>query len=314
MSDPAIMRTHVDAFLNYLSVERGASAHTLNAYRSDLGQFLEYAGNSRTANLIESRSEHSDEHGLKSGLVAGYLEDLSDRGYTASTRARKIAALKSLFKFMKAEGVIDENPVDAIRSPRIGRSLPKALAVEQITELLDEVAKDKTSAGVRDSAMLELMYAGGFRVSELVGLDIRDVDLDEMTVRCTGKGAKERLVPIHPDAIDIIRHYIRHVRGGLENNKSGAALFLNQRGARLTRQGFWLRLKESARRTGIEETLTPHTLRHTFATHLLHGGASLRHVQDLLGHASIATTQIYTHLTTEHVRREYEAAHPRADA
>lgn len=169
--------------------------------------------------------------------------------------------------------------------------------------------------------MLELLYASGLRVSELVGLDIRDVDFEAMTVRCVGKGAKERLIPLHEEAVAVLETYLARVRPRLARAATGAtdapepekgALFLNTRGGRITRQGFWLRLRSYAGRAGITTKLTPHTLRHSFATHLLRGGASLRHVQELLGHASIATTQIYTHLTNDHVRQEYRRAHPRA--
>jgi integrase/recombinase XerD len=161
--------------------------------------------------------------------------------------------------------------------------------------------------------MLELLYACGLRVSELVGLDVRDVDLEQLTVRCFGKGSRERVIPLYEQAAQAVAHYLEIGRPKLASARSDDALFPGRRGSRLTRQGFWLRLRRLAARAGIDTRLTPHTLRHSFATHLLHGGASLRHVQELLGHSSIATTQIYTHLTSAHVRREYDKAHPRAE-
>ncbi len=303
------MQEQVEIFLNYLSVERGVSVHTLSAYRNDLEQLADFLGESapnvQWANVDEGR-------------LTPYLRDLEERGYSNSTRSRKIASLKSFFKFLKAEGIAESNPAERIRSPRSGPTLPKALSIEQVERLLEEVGGETSPEGVRDQAMLELLYASGLRVSELVGLDIRDIDFEGMTVRCIGKGAKERIVPLHEEAIAVLGAYITMTRPRLENasvqgpDDAVNALFLNTRGRRITRQGFWLRLRAYAGRAGISAKLTPHTLRHSFATHLLRGGASLRHVQELLGHASIATTQIYTHLTNEHVRQEYRRAHPRA--
>ncbi len=220
--------------------------------------------------------------------------------------------MRSLFRFLKEERMVASNPTDDLRSPRVGRSLPRALRPEEVDRLLAGAAGDSLPDGLRDCAMLELMYACGLRVSELVGLDLGSVDLDSGTVRCFGKGARERVVPLHDTAVSAIERYLVRGRPALASPRSGDAIFLNRKGQRLTRQGFWLRLQRCATAAGIESRITPHMLRHSFATHLLHGGASLRHVQELLGHASISTTQIYTHLTSEHVRREYDRAHPRA--
>ena len=299
------MREAVESFLDYLTVERGVSRHTLSAYASDLGQF---------ADFVATRSGRTG--GVKAadpGDFAAFADDMEARGYSPSTRARKIAALKSLFRFLKDEGVVDSNPTEHVRTPRVGRALPKALSVEQVDRLLDATASDGSPEGLRDGAMLELLYACGLRVSELVGLDMRDVDLEQLTVRCIGKGSRERLIPLYEQAASAVTRYLEGGRPHLATAKSDNALFLSRRSSRITRQGFWLRLRRMAARAGIEARLTPHTLRHSFATHLLHGGASLRHVQELLGHSSIATTQIYTHLTSAHVRREYDRAHPRAE-
>ncbi len=199
-----------------------------------------------------------------------------------------------------------------LSSPRIGRSLPKSLTLEEVDRLLEEVSKGHGQETLRDKAMLELLYATGMRVSELVSLNLGDVNLREGYVRCLGKGSKERLIPIHESAIEAVKEYVESGRPALPYSKKEEGLFLNRRRERLTRQGFWLILKGYATQAGISTKITPHTIRHSFATHLLRGGAPLRHVQELLGHASITTTQIYTHLASEHMREEYNKAHPRA--
>ncbi len=296
------MHTAIESFLNYLSVERGMSPHTLAAYLSDLGQLAEFLASTGVHDWADVTPDDA----------AGFMDDLNERSYAGSTKARKVAAMRSLFRFLKEERMVASNPTDELRSPRVGRPLPKALRPEEVDRLLTGAAGDSQPDGLRDYAMLELMYACGLRVSELVGLDLGHVDLDSGTVRCFGKGAKERVVPLHDTAVSAIERYLVSGRPELALPRSGDALFLNRKGQRLTRQGFWLRLQRCATAAGIESRITPHMLRHSFATHLLHGGASLRHVQELLGHASISTTQIYTHLTNEHVRREYDRAHPRA--
>ena len=299
------MREDVKRFLEYMTVERGVSPNTLVAYRNDLNQLTEYLETSHP----EDNFGWSEVVGE---IMTSYLLRLHDQGYSDTTRARKVASAKSLFGYLLDEGVISKDPTENLSSPRIGRSLPEALTVEEVEELLRSVSRGDTPDVKRDQGMLELLYASGLRVTELVSLDIDDVDLEQGSVRCYGKGAKERVIPIHQNAVDVIKVYLEHGRPHISNQKSGATLFLNRRGERLTRQGFWLILKGHAKRAGIEKKITPHTLRHSFATHLLRGGAPLRHVQELLGHASITTTQVYTHLTSEHVRSEYDKAHPRA--
>jgi len=299
------MREDVKRFLDYMTVERGVSPNTLVAYRNDLNQLTEY---------LET-SHPEDNFGWEEvvgEIMTSYLLRLHDRGYSDTTRARKVASAKSLFGYLLDEGVISKDPTENLSSPRIGRSLPEALTVEEVEELLRSVSRGDTPDVKRDQGMLELLYASGLRVTELVSLDIDDVNLEQGSVRCYGKGAKERVIPIHQNAVDVIKVYLADGRPHISNQKSGPSLFLNRRGERLTRQGFWLILKGHAKRAGIEKKITPHTLRHSFATHLLRGGAPLRHVQELLGHASITTTQVYTHLTSEHVRSEYDKAHPRA--
>ncbi len=314
------MLAELETFLNYLAVERGSSGHTLAADRNDLSALAEFLANQHQA--PSSWSSVTEQH------VRTFLEDLNERGYAASTRSRKIAAARSFFKFMKDERIIEDNPLAEVRQPRAGQSLPKALSLDDVDQLLETASNAGTAEEARDAAMVELMYAAGLRVSELVGLDLRDVDLDAGTVRTVGKGSRERIIPIYDTAVESVSEYVTFSRPSQvrpENQRirrpSNArvphklgenALFLNHRGGRITRQAFWLRLNRLATRAGISSKITPHMLRHSFATHLLHGGASLRHVQELLGHSSIATTQIYTHLTDEHVRNEYAKAHPRA--
>ena len=296
------MQESVDRFLSYLTVERGVSLNTIAAYKNDLVQLLDF---------VESETSATGWERVDAPSLTGYALHLHERGYSDSTRARKLASAKSFFSFQLEEGAITRDPTENLSSPRMGRSLPDTLTVEEVDTLLS-APNGESPADLRDRAMLELLYATGMRVGELVSLDLGDVDLEQSFVRCFGKGAKERLVPIHSQAIDAMRAYLADGRPGIVKRHSAQAAFLNLRGSRLGRQGFWLILKRLAARCGIERKITPHTLRHSFATHLLRGGAPLRHVQELLGHASITTTQVYTHLTSEHVRTEYESAHPRA--
>ena len=299
------MRESIDRFLSYMMVERGVSPNTVAAYRNDLGQLAEFVG---------ERAPDSETRGwsaVDAHMIASYLLELHSRGYSDTTRARKVASAKSLFAFLIEEGVVDTDPMDNVSSPKLGRSLPDTLTVDEVDALLSAPTGDSPAAD-RDRAMLELLYASGIRVGELVSLNLDDISLDQGAIRCFGKGSKERMVPIHDRAADVLRAYLGRGRPALAKAQSGAALFLNRRGKRLSRQGFWLVLKRWAEQSGIRKRVTPHTLRHSFATHLLRGGAPLRHVQELLGHASITTTQVYTHLTSEHVRTEYAKAHPRA--
>ena len=298
------MLTEIDTFVNYLAVERGLSTHTQAAYRNDL---------SALATFLTRKDDPSPSwNAIEERAIRDFLDDLDNRGYALSTKSRKIASAKSFFNFLKTEGVIRNNPMDEVRQPRSGQVLPKTLSIDEVDQLLNPNARMNSTEEVRDGAMVELMYAAGLRVSELVGLNIRDVDLDIGTVRTLGKGSKERIIPIYETAIQSIGEYIAFTRPTHARNQKEEALFLNRRGGRLTRQAFWLRLRKLSVKVGISTKITPHMLRHSFATHLLHGGASLRHVQELLGHSNIATTQIYTHLTDAYVRNEYAKAHPRA--
>ena len=301
------MKQDINSFLNYLAVEKGFSENTTAAYQNDLYQLADFA------------REETAKHGLMPTWVnfsrqdmLSYLLNLKERGYAATTQARKVAATKSFFSFMLAEGKIKNNPTENISSPRVGKSLPDAISISQVRQLIDQPAKLSTPEAKRDRAMLELLYASGMRVSELVSLNLGDVDTKGGCVRCFGKGNKERLIPIYPQAAKAVEEYVTAVRPQLAHSDTELALFLNQRGDRLTRQGLWQILKAYAKSAGLGKQVTPHTLRHSFATHMLSGGADLRYVQEMLGHANISTTQIYTHLTSEHIRRTYDRAHPRA--
>ena len=301
------MREDIDKFLNYLTVEKGFSENTVAAYHNDLYQLVSFAEEEAT-----KRDFTPSWAGFNRQLMLSYLLNLKERGYAATTTARKVAAARSFFGFMVAEGRVRDNPTQNISSPKVGKSLPKPISISQVCLLLEQPTKLSTLEAKRDRAMLELLYASGMRVSELVSLNLGDVDTKDGYVRCFGKGHKERLIPIHERSALAVEEYITETRPQLARGSDKEALFLNLRGERLTRQGFWQILKGYAKSANLGAEITPHTLRHSFATHMLNGGADLRSVQELLGHANISTTQVYTHLTTEHVRRTYEKSHPRA--
>ncbi len=303
------MEDRIGHFLHFLSAEKGASDNTIAAYRNDLSQFHLYLS---TINL-NGRAQ-TDWTRINKDVIINYVQELKERRYAEASVARKVAAMKSFFQFLQAEGAIQGNPTESLEAPRVGKTLPRPLTVQQIDELLEQPCKRKTPEASRDQAMLELLYATGLRVTELVSLDMESITLDPKTpsARCLGKGAKERSVPMNEHAFRALVSYLNEGRPRLVKAKPECALFVNRRGDRLTRQGFWLILKQYAKEAGIQGTVTPHSLRHSFATHMLRGGAPLRSVQELLGHANISTTQVYTQITDEHVRRVYEAAHPRA--
>jgi integrase/recombinase XerD len=301
------MKEDIDSFLNYLSVEKGFSENTIAAYHNDLYQFL---------NFVEEQSRREgwspEWSSVNRSLLLSYILNLKQRNYASTTIARKTAAAKSMVHFLLQEDIIDKDPTENLGSPKVGKSLPKPISVQQVRALLDQPSKLSTPESKRDRAMLELLYASGMRVSELVSLDVSNVNFNPGYVRCIGKGSKERLIPIYPKAVDRVRDYLENARPRLLRSDEENALFLNRCGERLTRQGLWQILKGYAREAGLGDAITPHTLRHSFATHMLNGGADLRLVQEMLGHANISTTQIYTHLTSEHIREVYQRSHPRA--
>ena len=316
----------ISSFLQHLIVEKGFSRNTSDAYRNDLGQFwkfLQDQPNEQVNELPNGNGNGATSESTRAtftwatvdiNVLNLYLQDLRVRkGYRDTTTARKVASIKSFFGFLSENSIIAEDPTEALGSPRVGRVLPKFLSEEDVTSLLDTAYKSGTNEGQRDAVIMELLYATGLRVGELVAVNLQDVDLSEAYIRCMGKGSKERLVYLHAKALEELRRYLREARIALlGHRRTEQALFVNHRGERLTRQWVWTILKTYAQKADIDRNITPHTLRHSFATHLLQRGASLRHVQELLGHSSISTTQVYTHLTSGFVQKEYARSHPRA--
>jgi integrase/recombinase XerD len=298
-----LMQQQLEQFLDYLTVERGLSTNTTAAYRTDLEQFVQFTN---------ERNQRMWSEVTRDDLVS-FLIFLKEKRYATSTVARRTAAIKSFFDYLVAENIVVINPTEHLDSPKVDRFLPKAITVTQVDELLELPLTANGPEGLRDKAMLELLYATGMRVSELVALNVSDVDMVAQHVRCIGKGNKERMLPIAGTATTAIEEYLDMGRSQIGRSPEEKALFLNHRGKRLTRQGFWLILKGYAEQLGLHD-LTPHTLRHSFATHMLSNGADLRAVQELLGHASISTTQIYTQVSTDRLHKVYDKSHPRAKA
>ncbi|MBI3636343.1 MAG: tyrosine recombinase XerC [Candidatus Rokubacteria bacterium] len=300
-------------FLRYLSVEKDVSPHTLRSYRSDLTQFLTFVAKTVDRGAV-SRGGIGGAAPLISNVdqrdVRGYLAHLHARGLEPSSIARQLAAIRSWGRFLVRRGVIPRNPAVLVRGPRPPRKLVSFLPIDEAKSLLEAPAPTGSDAG-RDRAILELLYASGLRVSELTGLDVEHVDLDERTVRVLGKGRKERIVPFGAPAGRALTSYLEHRRGGARGARSGP-LFVSSRGARLGPRTVFAMVRRRARAAGITRRVSPHTLRHTFATHLLDAGADLRMIQELLGHASLSTTQRYTHVGSEQLMKVYDRAHPRA--
>lgn len=295
------MSEHLARFLHYLRVERGASSHTQDAYSRDLRQLIDFA-RKRGYSLHETLGEN--------GLLA-FAQHLRQQGLAEVSIERKLCAARAFTRFLRQEGVLPEETVAPVATFRLPRKLPNALSRQEVEKLLS-LPDTRTPIGLRDKAMLELAYAAGLRVSEVVGLRLQDVDLHEGFVRVFGKRAKERWVPFGDGAKSALESYLQIARPRLLGKRSEDYLFLSERGTPLSRTQFWLRLKQYAQRAGISRPVSPHTLRHSFAVHLLQGGADLRAVQEMLGHTSINTTQIYTRVSIEHLREVYRKHHPRA--
>lgn len=296
------MEQQINFFLDYLSVERGLADNTIVSYRFDLKQFQAFC-NRRKIVAVE---------GVDRAVVLNYLLELKQKKRSPATLHRHLAALKAFFRFLVEEGVSTVNPTANLESPSLKTKLPGVLDQEEVVLLLEQPHLEKP-AGIRDRAMLELMYATGMRVTELVSLDLGHVDCRQGYVRCLGKGSKERIIPMGSLARYYVQIYLERGRSKITANRATTnALFLNLRGRRLTRQGFWKIIKKYAVQAGLSGDIRPHTLRHSFATHLLENGADLRSVQELLGHADITTTQIYTHITDDRLRETYNHSHPRA--
>jgi integrase/recombinase XerD len=293
-------------FLAYLEFERGLSRNTLEAYRTDLLQY---------GRFLEERGVSAVEAGPRdvSDFLAGLAAGSNDPGKPASpaTVHRKAACLRSFYRHLRREGVRESDPAASLSPPRRGRKLPQVLTRGEVERLLSQ-PKGTEPAALRDRALLELMYACGLRASEAIGLEVGDVDLEERVLRARGKGSKERIVPIGGTAATAVRIYLERGRPAVVKGASQPALFVNFRGGSLTRQGLYKIVRRHAETAGLGDRMSPHTLRHTFATHLLAGGCDLRSVQEMLGHADVATTQLYTHLSSQRLKEVYFKAHPRA--
>jgi integrase/recombinase XerD len=290
------MQDAVDRFLLVLETERGFSGNTISAYRNDLAQFVAYLKEPPVEDRQAPIAQWSE---LTDGHLAVYLLFLRGRDYASSTVARKTAAIKSFCHFLLGEGVMRADPAANMASPKVDKYVPRAITPDEVARLLEQPARHAAAnrpEGLRDQAMLETLYSTGMRVSELVALDLDDVEPQRALIRCTGKAGRQRTVPLRASAVEAVNRYLADGRPSLVLSDN-PALFLNHRGSRLTRQGFWLILKSYAQQAEIGD-ITPHTLRHSFATHALRHGAELRDVQQLLGHVSISTTQVYRRLVT----------------
>ncbi|MEP9395536.1 site-specific tyrosine recombinase XerD [Gordonia sp. VNQ95] len=298
----------VARYLDHLTVERGVAANTLASYGRDLGRYRRYLSDRGIADLGEVR-----EQDVREFLVALRRGDAQthDQPLAESSVARTLVATRGFHKFAAAEGLVGEDVAHGVRPPSPARRLPKALSVTDVVAILDAAGAADHPRALRDRALLELLYSCGARISEATALDVDDIDTDTRAVRLSGKGGKERVVPVGGPAIDALDAYLVRGRPALVS-RSQPALFLNARGGRLTRQGAWQVLAAAAERAGLDIAVSPHTLRHSFATHLLDGGADVRVVQELLGHASVTTTQVYTLVTVNTMREVYATAHPRA--
>jgi len=300
VDESALLRFHLGRFDDYLTLEQGASGRTIEAYGRDVQRLVDYV-RTRGASLPAD---------ITSKLLREFVFHLKDVGLSPSSIRRNISAVRTYFRFLLAEGAVTRDPSERLETPKRWRSLPDVLSVDEVSRLLAAPTLDDPLA-FRDRAMLELAYGAGLRVSEWITIGVRDLLLEDKLVRVFGKGSKERLVPIGRSAIGAIATYTRELRPRLEKGSGKGILFLNARGEPLTRMGAWKILRRYVERARIEKHVSPHTLRHSFATHLLEGGADLRAVQEMLGHADISTTQIYTHVDREYLRQVHKQYHPR---
>ena len=287
-----------DQFINHLRVEKGLADNTIQSYSRDLLRFFQFLEGKKRSPL----------HAAQDDIIA-YMSTLQ-KDLSARSCARSLSALKIFFRFLVTEGRIESSPARLLGAPKLPRRLPDVLTRDEVDMLLAQ-PDPSNQRGQRDKAMLELLYATGLRVSELVGLQMSNINLEAGYVRMVGKGSKERMVPMGTKASEVLKAYLTEARGKLLKNRISSYLFLNSRGEGLTRQGFWKIIKKYGKKAGIRKEITPHKLRHSFASHLLEGGADLRSVQVMLGHADISTTQIYTHITRERLKQIHEKYHPR---
>ncbi len=275
----------IEEFLKFLETERSSSVNTVLAYKNDLGQFTEY--------LTQNISAESDWMAINQETIVGYVDALTQKGYTKSTIARKIAALKTLFHWLNQRGLMHDDPTLRLKSPRVDKRMPRLLTQQEVNSLIDATAQVQLPRAARDRALLEVVYSTGMRVSEAINLRLGDIDLETNEVRCMGRGNRQRKAPLLPRAVNAIREYLEHARVELMGNVSTDFVFLNPQGTKLTRQAVWLMTRQYAKAAGIEGEVTPHTLRHSRAAHMLGDGQDVRRVQEWLGHANLATTQMY---------------------
>jgi len=293
----------IEDYIHFIQVERQLSDNTLASYRRDLETYVSF---------LQEVEAMTDFHKVERTIILRHLEQLRMQGKTSRTVARHISSIRSFHQFLLREKRAETDPTVHLEMPTIEQKLPNILSIEEIEALLMAPNRSKPQ-GVRDVAMLELLYGSGMRISELIALDLSDIHLTMGFVRVFGKGGKERIIPLGKSALSALNHYLNNARGQLQGKYPKTdAFFINQRGKRLTRQGCWKLMKEHALKAGIQHELTPHTLRHSFATHLVENGADLRAVQEMLGHADISTTQIYTHISKTRLSEVYKQFHPRA--
>jgi integrase/recombinase XerD len=291
----------IERFVHYLAVERGLALNTLESYQRDLLAYASFLKRNSITDLNQTR---------RANIIA-FLAELQRKGRATATISRNLASMRAFYGFLLRDGLIDNDPTANLESPKIEKRLPKVLSVSEVEALLESPDMGNV-AGIRDKAMLELLYATGIRVSELVSLNLSDVNLNMGFLKCYGKGSKERIIPLGSVSLKAVSEYVMRSRVKLMRQPEEESLFLNHHGQRLSRQGFWKIIKKYATTASIDKEITPHTLRHSFATHLLENGADLRSVQEMLGHADISTTQIYTHLTKSRLKEVYAKTHPRA--
>jgi integrase/recombinase XerD len=294
------MEQLLDQFLHYLIVEKGLSKNTIEAYSHGLTRFLNHLREKGVQEIREVAKFH----------IRGFLLALRGKNLNAKSIVRNLVAIRTFFRFLIQEGVLGSNPVEELESPKVAKTLPEILSLEEIEQILEQ-PNLQTPLGTRDRAMLEMLYATGMRVSELTQLPIHQVNLEGGYVLLYGKGSKERIVPLGAEAMKWVTVYLKTARGILSKGKENPSLFINRSGKGMSRQRFWKSLKDYARRAGLRKRITPHLLRHSFASHLLERGADLRSVQMMLGHADISTTQIYTHVTGERLKKVHKQYHPR---
>ena len=293
------MQETLKGFITYLHNVKKKSENTILSYNRDLTKFLNYL----KANGINSLDKVTDKE------LENYIKELNDNGFKSATVSRNIASLKAFFHYLNNEGICDNNPTGKLKSPKIEKKVPEILTTDEVFSLLDQPSGDSPKE-IRDKAMLELLYATGIRVSELINLDVSDVNIQMGSITCQD-GSKSRTIPFGKEAKTALAKYLEGGRSAIVDNKESTILFANCSGQKMSRQGFWKLIKHYAKKAGIEADITPHTLRHSFAAHLVENGADLRSVQEMLGHSDISTTQIYANMSHSHIREVYNRAHPR---